>query len=103
MNNKIILAKRQGNRPCMEIGYLISTNKLNSGDYNSSKTGIWLLKQETERYHEELIIGPESFGAYLSKYDICSVPSPNNPYPSNGEFCDTPGCIPCDCKNWDGK
>jgi len=94
---------QQGNRPCTEIGYLISKNELNSGDYNSSKTGIWLLKQETEQYHEELIIGPDSFGAYLSRYDFCSLPSPNNPYPSDAEFCDIPGCVPCDCKNWDGS
>ena len=34
-----------------------------------------------QQYGEELIVGPESFGALLSDYNVCSVPSPDNPHP----------------------
>ena len=72
---------RQKNRDCCEIGYLISTDNLNSNNYNTNWTGIRLLGEELQQYGEELIIGPESFGAFLSDYNVCSVPAPDYPHP----------------------
>ena len=62
-----------------------------------------LLGEETPLSGDDLIMGPESFGALLTKHRACSVPSPNNPWPSNGNECYVGGCTPCDCRNWDGE
>ena len=81
----LILTRRQKNRDCCEIGYLINTENLNNNNYNTNWTGIRLLGEELQQYGEELIVGPESFGAFLSDYNVCSVPSPDNPHPGEPE------------------
>jgi len=98
---------QQANRPCTEIGYLLTIDDLMNENYDIDKTGIRLLGIETQQSGEELIMGPDSFGAYLTNRGVgqgaCSIPSPNNAYPGSGESCWVDGCVPCDCKNWDGS
>ena len=93
----------------MEIGYLLSKSDLNDAEYDTDKSSIRQLGIDTQQFGEELFMGPDSFGAYLANrgagqgQGACSVPSPNNPYPSNGDECWVDGCVPCDCRVWDGK
>ena len=104
-----LLHLRQGNRPCLEIGYLLSKTDLNNEEYDTEKSSIRQLGIDTQQFGEQLFMGPDSFGAYLANrgagqgQGACSVPSPNNPYPSNGDECWVDGCVPCDCRAWDGK
>jgi len=94
---------QQGNRPCLEIGYLMSKSELMDEIYDINDSSLRLLGEETQLSGDDLIMGPDSFGALLTKHGACSVPSPNNPWPSNGDECYVDGCTPCDCRNWDGS
>jgi hypothetical protein len=42
---------------------------------------IRLLAEEMGMNGEEIIIGPESFGAFLDKHEVGSVPSPSQVTP----------------------
>ncbi len=48
-----------------------------------TKTSLRLLAEENGLDGEEMLLGPESFGAMLDSYGVGSVPAPSNPTPGD--------------------
>ena len=64
-----------------ELGYLLSTSTLNDLDYDVNRTSVRLLAEEKNMEGEELLIGPESFGAMIESEGYKALPSPRQPSP----------------------
>jgi hypothetical protein len=72
---------KQGNRKSTELGYRLTQSELNDGVYDVDKMSVRLLAKEMGMNGEDIIIGPKSFGAFLDKHDVPSVPSPSQETP----------------------
>ena len=70
-----------------ELGYLLSSDDLNAGDYDTSRSSINLLASENAAMTgDDLMIGPESFGAYLENEGFKAVPSPRENSPGSHDY-----------------
>lgn len=73
-----------------ELGYVISSTDLNNGDYNSaiSTSSIKLLYEENRgsMTGEDLLIGPDSFGAYVEAEGFKAVPSDRQNSPGQDKY-----------------
>jgi len=78
----------------IELGYTVSGEKLNTGDYSASETSIHRLHEKliSKGHHisiQQLVSGPQSFGGMLSAingYSDVVVPSPRHPGPGTGQY-----------------
>jgi len=78
----------------IELGYVVSGQKLNKGDYSASETSIRGLHKKLLSFGhdisiQQLINGPDSFGGLLSAIDGYSdvvVPSPRHASPGGGQY-----------------
>ena len=66
-----------------ECGYLLSRTTLNEENYNEEKTSVRTLAQESGLDGEQLLTGPDSFGAFLESQGFNAVPSPRQPLPGS--------------------
>ncbi len=65
-----------------EMGYLLTTEELNAGDYDEEKTSVRLLAEDTGLDGETLLTGAEeSLGAMLEERGYHALPSPRQPAP----------------------
>lgn len=70
-----------------ELGYLVSASELNSGDpIDPATTSIRHLASVANTDFENLLRGPDSFGAYLEEEGYAAVPSPTNPGPGSNSY-----------------
>jgi len=78
----------------IELGYLVPSKKLNTGNYNANETSIHKLHEKllSSGRHvsiQQLISGPHSFGSLISAandYSDMVVPSPKYPGPGSGQY-----------------
>lgn len=68
-----------------EIGYLLTTDELNEGQGDALKSSIRRLHQDTAG-REDLIAGPQSFGAMLEAEGYAAFPSPRQPCPGPDKY-----------------
>ena len=70
-----------------ELGYLVWSSRLRSGDFEASDTSInslaWHVSPKVS--FMELLRGRESLGGFLEARGYQAVPSPANPAPSSGD------------------
>ena len=64
-----------------EVGYLLSKTQLNDGFYDTSVTSVKSLAEITGVENANMIIGEESFGAFLENQGFNALPSPRQPSP----------------------
>jgi len=69
-----------------ELGYLLSTQQLNRGFFNSAQSSVQSLALRTGRSGKEVITGPQSLGSYLEREGYLAFPSPREPSPGNQAY-----------------
>merc|ERR1711915_62995 len=69
-----------------EFGYLLSTEQLNNGDYDSEISSMKYLARATGRSGKEIMIGKNSLGTYLEKEGYKALPSPRQPSPGDQAY-----------------
>jgi len=69
-----------------ELGYLLSTNQLNRGIYNSDLSSIQRLARRTRRSGREIITGSASLGAFLEQEGYKAFPSPRQLAPGSQAY-----------------
>ena len=73
----------------VELGYLISGSKLNTGDFQAENSSIRSLATQTNNSgetFEELLRGSASFGNFLDHFGYPAVPSPQHLRPDGKPF-----------------
>ena len=66
-----------------EIGYVLTKDDLNNGNYDLDISSIKQLGSEVSLNGEELLTGPQSLGAFLENEGYHAVPSPRQPAPGD--------------------
>ncbi|TRY78651.1 hypothetical protein TCAL_06615 [Tigriopus californicus] len=69
-----------------EIGYLVSKAALNDQNYDAFDTSIRALAKHSGLTAQELVVGHESFGAFLEAEGYRCVPSPRQPSPGMEKY-----------------
>ena len=73
----------------VELGYTVTDNQLNAGDYTAELTSVYNLSQRSRvsvRDITDLIYGELSFGALLTAEGYKVVPSPTFQSPGEGKY-----------------
>jgi len=69
-----------------ELGYLLTTEQLNMGDFNSEESSLRELARRQGKTGREVIAGPLSLGAFLEEQGYKAFPSPRQPSPGDWEY-----------------
>lgn len=74
----------------LEIGYLVTKAKLNAKIYNPHNTTIKALAAYVKRKNnvsfKDLLIGRNSFGYFMEKENVGTIPSPEYPQPGKRKY-----------------
>jgi len=73
-------------RNSTELGYLLSRDQLNRGDYGAQGSSIRSLSTLRRKTGREIMIGSESLGAFIEDEGYKAVPSPRQHSPGNQPF-----------------
>eukprot|EP00092_Neocalanus_flemingeri_P005247 GFUD01005641.1.p1 GENE.GFUD01005641.1~~GFUD01005641.1.p1 ORF type:complete len:286 (-),score=52.26 GFUD01005641.1:390-1247(-) len=73
-------------RNSTELGYLLSTNQLNRGDFDSEQSSVRQLARRLGRSGKDIIAGFQSLGAYLEQEGYKAFPSPRQPSPGGQAY-----------------
>jgi len=68
-----------------EMGYLLSTNSLNRGDF-STRSSVKSLTEQLGVSDKEMITGNNSIGAFLEEEGYLAFPSPRQPSPGDWDY-----------------
>ena len=69
-----------------ELGYLLSSEDLNKGSFDSESSSIRSLASKSGKSGKDLITGKESLGYYLEQLGYNAFPSPRQPSPGSQEY-----------------
>jgi len=69
-----------------ELGYLLSTEQLNRGEFDSESSSVRELARVLGRSGKEIIAGPQSLGAFIEREGYKSFPSPRQPSPGDWKY-----------------
>ena len=77
----------QQNQNAIQLGYLISKDPLNKGEFNVAKTGFRaLVKRKNLDKNKNFILGNKSLGAFFEKAGYPAVPSNENKKPGESKM-----------------
>jgi len=66
-----------------ELGYLLTTEELNNGDFDSIKSSMNHLARQTRKTGKEIMTGTNSLGSYIEQEGFKAFPSPRQPSPGD--------------------
>jgi len=69
-----------------ELGYLLTSEQLNAGDYNSQDSSVRELARRLGKTGKEVISGSQSLGAFLEQEGYKAFPSPRQPSPGDWKY-----------------
>jgi len=69
-----------------ELGYLLTTEQLNAGDFNSKLSSVRELARRLGKTGREVIAGSLSLGAFLEEEGYKAFPSPRQPSPGDWKY-----------------
>merc|ERR1711915_88946 len=69
-----------------EMGFLLSTQQLNDGDFDLQSSSLVSLGEKLKKDGKEVMTGDKSIGAFLEKEGYLAFPSPRQPAPGDWAY-----------------